>query len=156
MGTRLRKLKLVYSKKKLSDGKTIGGKGRLISSGNPEECLGGKTQNPNESLNSLIWKICPKTIGSSLQIAEIAANLATSVFNDGNQILITILEKFGLKINRNVCVFLAERDNRRIFTSRQRRLESSFEARRAKTIKKSKEIELFQEQEGISYDPGAF
>ncbi|GFW77993.1 uncharacterized protein TNCV_2490371 [Trichonephila clavipes] len=65
-------------------------------------------------------------------------------------------EKFGLKINRNVCVSLAERDNRRIFTSRQRRLESSFETRRAKKIKKNKEIELFQEQEGISYDPGAF
>ncbi|GFW09915.1 uncharacterized protein TNCV_4252441 [Trichonephila clavipes] len=162
MGTRLRKLKLVYSKKKLSDGKTIGGKGRLTDSlidklahyygnaircnstsvkemrkaiwavwghscstddepmhwfcpTNPntrylshpallKKCLGGKTHNPNESLNSLIWKFCPKTIGSSLQIAEIAANLATSVFNDGNQILITILEKFGLKINRNVCV----------------------------------------------------
>ncbi|GFS91665.1 c2H2-type domain-containing protein [Trichonephila clavipes] len=100
-----------------------------------KKCLGGKTQNPNESLNSLIWKFCPKTIGSSLQIAEIAANLATSVFNDGNQILISILEKFGLKINRNVCVSLAERDNCRIFTSRQRRLESSFEARRAKKIK---------------------
>ncbi|GFU92963.1 uncharacterized protein TNCV_2081091 [Trichonephila clavipes] len=69
-----------------------------------KKCLGGKTQNPNESLNSLIWKFCPKTIGSRLQIAEIAANLATSVFNDGNQIFITILEKFGLKINRNVCV----------------------------------------------------
>ncbi|GFW66777.1 uncharacterized protein TNCV_3783471 [Trichonephila clavipes] len=193
MGTRLRKLKLVYSKKKLSDGKTIGGKGRLTDSlidklahyyGNAircnstsvkemrkaiwavwghscstddepmhwfylshpallKKCLGGKTQNPNESLNSLIWKFCPKTIGSSLQIAEIAANLATSVFNDGNQILISILEKFGLKINRNVCVSLAERDNRRIFTSRQRCLQSSFEARRAKKIKKSKEIELF-------------
>ncbi|GFT76797.1 uncharacterized protein TNCV_2906061 [Trichonephila clavipes] len=69
-----------------------------------KKCLGGKTQNPNESLNSLIWNFCPKTIGSRLQIAEIAANLETSVFNDGNQILITILEKFGLKINRNVCV----------------------------------------------------
>ncbi|GFU68709.1 uncharacterized protein TNCV_309241 [Trichonephila clavipes] len=155
MGTRLMKLKLVYSKKKLSDGKTIGGKD-LSHPSLLKKCLGGKTQNPNESLNLLISKFCPKTIGSSLQIAEIAANLATSVFNDGNQILITILEKFGLKINRNVCVSLAERDNRRIFTSRQRLLESSFEARRAKKIKKSKEIELFQEQEGISYDPGAF
>ncbi|GFS74249.1 uncharacterized protein TNCV_1681801 [Trichonephila clavipes] len=85
-----------------------------------KKCLGGKTQNPNESLNSLIWKFCPKTIGSRLQIAEIAANLETSVFNDGNQILITIFEKFGLKINRNVFVPLAECDNRRIFTSRQR------------------------------------
>ncbi|GFW18405.1 uncharacterized protein TNCV_1184331 [Trichonephila clavipes] len=106
MGTRLRKLKLVYSKKKLSDGKTIGGKGRLT--------------------DSLIDKFAH------------------------------YYEKFGLKIIRNVCVSLAERDNCRIFTSRQRRLESSFEARRAKKIKKSKEIELFHEQEGISYDPGAF
>ncbi|GFT33053.1 uncharacterized protein TNCV_2148981 [Trichonephila clavipes] len=160
MGTRLRKLKLVYSKKKLSDGKTIGGKGRLTDClidklahytddepmhwfcpTNPntwckynaainnnlqnskhkpsvakavrdvikpvfadlshpallKKCLGDKTKNPNESLNSLISKFCPKTIGSSLQIAEIAANLATSVFNDGNKIFITILEKFGLK-----------------------------------------------------------
>ncbi|GFW13774.1 transposable element Tcb2 transposase [Trichonephila clavipes] len=91
-----------------------------------KKCLGGKTQNPNESLNSLIWKFCPKTIGSRLQIAEIAANLETSVFNDENQILITILEKFGLKINRNVCVPLAERDNRRIFTSRQRLCQETY------------------------------
>ncbi|GFS66439.1 uncharacterized protein TNCV_3856871 [Trichonephila clavipes] len=202
MGTRLKKLKLVYSKKKLSDGKTIVGKGRLTDSLNDrlahyygnaircnstsvkemwkaiwavwghscstddepmhwfcptnpntwylshpahlKKCLGGNTQNPNESLNSLICKFCPKTIGSSLQIAEIAENLATSVFNDENQILITILEKLGLKINRNVCVSLAERKNRRIFTSRQRRLESSFEARRAKKIKKSKKFSCFR------------
>ncbi|GFU26918.1 uncharacterized protein TNCV_1914261 [Trichonephila clavipes] len=60
-----------------------------------KKCLGGKTQNPNESLNSLIWKFCHKMIGSRLQIAEIAANLETSVFNDGNQILITILENLA-------------------------------------------------------------
>ncbi|GFV27874.1 uncharacterized protein TNCV_365701 [Trichonephila clavipes] len=110
-----------------------------------KKCLGGKTQNPNESLNSLIWKFCPKTIGSRLQIAEIAANLETSVFNDGNQILITILEKFGLEINRNVCVPLAERDNRQIFTSRHTLLESSFEARRAKKIlKRVKKLSCFR------------
>ncbi|GFS38012.1 hypothetical protein TNIN_21921 [Trichonephila inaurata madagascariensis] len=65
-------------------------------------------------------------------------------------------KKFDLKINKNVCVSLAERDNRRIFTSRKRSLASSFEARRAKKIKKTKEIELFKQQESISYDPGAF
>ncbi|GFV04379.1 uncharacterized protein TNCV_920001 [Trichonephila clavipes] len=208
MGTRLRKLKLVYSKKKLSDGKTIGGKGRLTDSlidkrallctddepmhwfcpTNPntwckyiaainnnlqnykhkpsvakavrdvikpvfadlshpallKKCLGGKTQNPNESLNSLIWKFCPKTIGSSLQIAKIAANLATSVFNDGNQILISILEKFGLKINRNVCVSLAERDNRRIFTSRLRRLESFLKLAEPRKLKRVKKLSCFR------------
>ncbi|GFV61426.1 hypothetical protein TNCV_2898011, partial [Trichonephila clavipes] len=42
---------------------------------------------------------------------------------------------------------LGGRDNRRIFTSRQRAVIISFEARRAKKIKKSEEIKLFQEQE---------
>ncbi|GFW14522.1 uncharacterized protein TNCV_2358461 [Trichonephila clavipes] len=177
MGTRLRKLKLVYSKKKLSDGKTIGGKGRLTDSlidklahyyGNAIRCNSTSVKEMRKAIWA-VWghscstddyrctrfvlqiqihgKFCPRTIGSSLQIAEIAENLATSVFNDGNQILITILEKFGFKINRNVSVSLAERDNCRIFTSRQSRLESSFEARRAKKIKKSQEIGLFQKQE---------
>ncbi|GFT76771.1 uncharacterized protein TNCV_2102541 [Trichonephila clavipes] len=111
-----------------------------------KKCLGGKTQNPNESLNSLIWNFCPKTIGSRLQIAEIAANLETSVFNDGNQILITILEKFGLKINSpwlNVTIVESYVKTEAVRTS--------FEARRAKKIKKSKEIGLFQEHEGIYY-----
>ncbi|GFY42233.1 integrase catalytic domain-containing protein [Trichonephila inaurata madagascariensis] len=67
-----------------------------------------------------------------------------------------LAEKFDLKINKNVCVSLAERDNRRIFTSRKKSLASSFEARRAKKIKKTKKIELFKQQESISYDPGAF
>ncbi|GFX58368.1 hypothetical protein TNCV_205551 [Trichonephila clavipes] len=54
-------------------------------------------------------------------------------------------DKFGSKINKNVCVSLAERDNRRIFTSRKRSLASSFEARRGQ-----------EQHEGIFYDLGAF
>ncbi|GFX42645.1 hypothetical protein TNCV_2689451 [Trichonephila clavipes] len=99
---------------------------------------------PGRREHSSFIGVC--TVKGPKQIAEIAANLETSVFNDGNQILITILEKFGLKINRNVCVPLAERDNRRIFTSRQA-VRTSFEARKAKKIKMSKEIGLFQEHE---------
>ncbi|GFX76503.1 uncharacterized protein TNCV_2130541 [Trichonephila clavipes] len=199
MGTRLRKLKLVYSKKKLSYGKSIGGKGRLTDSlidklahyyGNAIRCNSTSVKemrkahwavwghscstddepmhwfcatNPNTwckynaAINNNLqnYKHKPSVAKAvrdvikpvfadlshpallNLQIAEIAANLATSVFNDGNQILITILEKFGLKKLTEMFVCpLAERDNRRIFTSRQRRLESSFEACRAKKIKK--------------------
>ncbi|GFS84642.1 uncharacterized protein TNCV_4607621 [Trichonephila clavipes] len=139
MGTRLRKLILVYSKKKLSDGKTIGGKGRLTDSlidklahyyGNAIRCNSTSVKEMRKAIWAVFGVILAalmmnRCTGFVLQIqihgiAEIAANLETSVFNDGNQILITILEKFGLKINRNVCVPLAERDNRRIFTSRQR------------------------------------
>ncbi|GFV56987.1 uncharacterized protein TNCV_1678681 [Trichonephila clavipes] len=196
MGTRLRKLKLVYSKKKLSDGKTIGGKGRLTDSlidklayyyGNAIRCNSTSVK----EMRKAIWAVwghscstddepmhwfCPTNpntwckynaaINNNLQnykhkpsVAKAVRDAIKPVFADLSHPALLkkcLGEIFGLKINRNVCVSLAERDNRRIFTSRQRCLESSFEVRRAKEIKKSKEIELFQEQEGISYDPGAF
>ncbi|GFY12259.1 uncharacterized protein TNCV_283621 [Trichonephila clavipes] len=195
MGTRLRKLKLVYSKKKLSDGKTIGGKGRLTDSlidklahyyGNAIRCNSTSVK----EMRKAIWAVwghscstddepmhwfCPTNPNTwckynaainNLQnckhkpsVAKAVRDVIKPVFADLSHPALLkkcLGKKFGLKINRNVCVSLAERDNRRIFTSRQRRLELSFEARRAKKIKKSKEIVLFQEQEGISYDPGAF
>ncbi|GBM36432.1 hypothetical protein AVEN_234816-1 [Araneus ventricosus] len=36
-------------------------------------CFGAYIQNTNESLNSVIWQICPKIVGSGRRIAEIAA-----------------------------------------------------------------------------------
>ncbi|GFW27151.1 uncharacterized protein TNCV_93771 [Trichonephila clavipes] len=198
MGTKLRKLKLVYSKKKLSDGKTIGGKGRSTDSlidklahyyGNAIRCNSTSVKKMQKAIWAVWGHSCstddepmhwfcstnPNTwckyeynaaINNNLQnykhkpsVAKAVRGVIKPVFADLSYPALLkkcLGEKFGLKINRNVCVSLAERDNRRIFTSRQKRLASSFEARRAKTIKKSKEIELFQEQEDISYDPGAF
>ncbi|GFW63880.1 uncharacterized protein TNCV_705861 [Trichonephila clavipes] len=189
MGARLRKLKLVYSKKKLSDGKTIGGKGRLTDSlidklahyyGNAIRCNSTSVKEMRKAIWA-VWDLscstddapmhwfCPTNpntwckynaaINNNLQnykhkpsVAKVVRDVIKPVFADLSHPALLkkcLGEKFGLKINRNVCVSLAERDNRRIFTSRQRRLESSFEARRAKKIKKSKEIELFQEQEEV-------
>ncbi|GFX30004.1 uncharacterized protein TNCV_2617151 [Trichonephila clavipes] len=183
MGTRLRKLKLVYSKKKLSDGKTISGKGRLTDSlidklahyyGNAIRCNSTSVKEMRKAIWAVWGHSCstddepmhwfcptnPNTWWFSPRRAHTLGNKpkkrqARPVFADLSHPALLkkcLGEKFGLKINRNVCVSPAERDNRRIFTSRQRRLESPFEARRAKKIKKSKEIELFQEQEGMKTD----
>ncbi|GFV35349.1 uncharacterized protein TNCV_3203811 [Trichonephila clavipes] len=176
MGTRLGKLKLVYSKKKLSDGKTIGGKGRLTDSlidklahyyGNAIRCNSTSVK----EMRKVIWAVwnhscstddelmhwfCPTNpntwckynaaINNNLQnykhkpsVAKTARDVIKPIFADLSHPALLkkcLGEKFGLTIDRNVCVSLAERDNRRIFTSRQRRLASSFEARRAKKIKK--------------------
>ncbi|GFS68131.1 uncharacterized protein TNCV_438901 [Trichonephila clavipes] len=184
MGTRLRKLKLVYSKKKLSDGKTIGGKGRLTDSlidklahyySNAIRCNSTSVK----EMRKAIWAVwghscstddepmhwfCPTNpntwckynaaINNNLQnykhkpsVAKAVRDVIKSVFADLSHPALLkkcLGEKFGLKINRNVCVSLAERDNRRIFTSRQRRLESSFEARRAKKIKRVKKLSCFR------------
>ncbi|GFV91706.1 uncharacterized protein TNCV_4762711 [Trichonephila clavipes] len=48
-----------------------------------KKCLGGKTQNSNESFNSMVWKYCPKTSGSSKRIIDVAVNEAVVMYNDG-------------------------------------------------------------------------
>ncbi|GBN79607.1 hypothetical protein AVEN_228022-1 [Araneus ventricosus] len=50
-----------------------------------KRCLGGKTQNTNESLNSLIWHFCSKNTNSSRKIAQIASNLACISYNNGEK-----------------------------------------------------------------------
>lgn len=246
MGTRLRKLKSNLGKKKLSDGKSIGGKGRLTDAiiskitsyyGNAirsnsasvpdmrtaiwavwghtfstdkeplhvfcpqgpstwckytaavkgktlykhknviptavrdevkpifaelshpkllRKCLGGKTQNTNESWNSLLWTYCPKVIGCGREVVEIGANLATSVFNEGTQIYVSVLERCELSISKKICLDVKERDNLRIKTAEKRALASSYQARKAKRMKKLQENEVILQKEGISYSPGAF
>lgn len=48
-----------------------------------ERCLGGFTQNNNESINQLIWKISPKIIPAGAKTVEIAAYVASCTFNEG-------------------------------------------------------------------------
>lgn len=48
-----------------------------------ERCLGGETQNNNESLNSMIWNFAPKHLHSGAKIVELAMFLAVIIFNEG-------------------------------------------------------------------------
>ncbi|GBO98539.1 hypothetical protein EVAR_1040_1 [Eumeta japonica] len=56
------------------------------------------TQNNNESINHIIWKIAPKEVHSALKIVEIAANIAACIFNEGVR---SILQILGVKTGRN-------------------------------------------------------
>ena len=48
-----------------------------------ERCLGGHTQNPNESFNATVWRMAPKHLNSGHKIVEIAAYMAAGIFNEG-------------------------------------------------------------------------
>lgn len=56
-----------------------------------ERCVGGFTQNNNESYNQLIWKISPKIIPSDLITVELAAYIVACVFNEGLGALLKML-----------------------------------------------------------------
>ena len=56
---------------------------RLGSKALLERCLAGYTQNPNESLQSTVWKLCPKELFLDRMAIGTACALAVCRFNDG-------------------------------------------------------------------------
>jgi hypothetical protein len=121
-----------------------------------KRCLGGHTQNANESLNSLIWKLCPKVSGSGPNIVQVAVNEAVILFNDGQKGRINTMHQLGFRIGENVRTFASESDSRRIKSAEKKAEMSTLEARRAKKRARIVEMEAIEEQEGIIYAAGEF
>jgi len=55
-----------------------------------DRCVGGFTQNNNESYNQLIWKISPKSLSGGALPVKIAAYISACIFNEGNIALLKI------------------------------------------------------------------
>lgn len=68
-----------------------------------KRCMSGFALNSNESLNAKIWKIAPKSTPGSRLIVEIAANVATSTFNDGAIAYLQILKLLGVTVGYDSC-----------------------------------------------------
>lgn len=121
-----------------------------------QRCLGGKTQNNNESLNSLIWKLCPKTQGAGRRIVEIATNEAIILFNEGNKGRLKVMKEYGITAGLHVHKCLLNFDIERIATSNLRFLQNTKEARKSKRRKMKAVQENLLWQEGETYAAGAF
>ena len=97
-----------------------------------KKCLEGYTQNPNESLNSVIWKLCPKSKNHGLVVARTAALIASCVFNDGAIGYCAVLERLGLSVGQFTKEFCRAKDKTRIWYGRRKATEASLEYRREK------------------------
>jgi hypothetical protein len=121
-----------------------------------KKCLGGKTQNSNESFNSTVWKYCPKTAGSSKIIADIAVNEAVVIYNEGMKGRINIMKSLGFKVGHISVISAAEADFVCVKAADIKVKSSTLDARRAHRMRKKAMHEHFTELEGSIYDPGAF
>lgn len=119
-----------------------------------ERCLGGLTQNNNESFNSCVWSITPKHIFSGGKIVEIATHIAACVFNEGFDPILKIMEVMNIKIGPIALEYARSRDNLRIRKANRESSESSKEARTKRKDVKSLENEMYEENEGILYGAG--
>jgi len=60
-------------------------------------------QNSNESFNSRVWSIAPKSKSNGKIIVNIACHLVVSIFNDGFTSILKIMQVMNLTIGRAPC-----------------------------------------------------
>jgi len=104
------------------------------------KCVGGYTQNANESFHSLVWKYCPKVLHLGIRAVEIACALAISQWNDRLSSLRAISNRIGTPITTVSSAHLQQRD---VYNPKKARYRASDRAkalrRRARRIRKGLE-----------------
>lgn len=97
-----------------------------------KRCVGGFTQNANESFHSKSWKICPKTGFFGKRIIQIGTNDAVITFNDGMAGRLKVLEKLHIPIGTYMTKELKQVDEARIRSAEKRAIEATKEARKCR------------------------
>lgn len=79
-----------------------------------KKCLHGKTQNPNESINSVIWSRLSKTTFVGIQTLNLGVADAVLCFNEGSVAKVNVLQRIGIKAGRFTIEGLLDIDRNRI------------------------------------------
>lgn len=109
-------------------------------------CLGGYTQNNNESFNSTVWTLAPKNISSGKTVLDIATEIAVCVFNDGFSSILHIMEAMGLEIGPNSYEMCMEIDKQRI-TLAERSL--SDRVKEARIAARSSRKDMYEQEDNL-------
>ncbi|KYM97005.1 hypothetical protein ALC62_12318 [Cyphomyrmex costatus] len=117
-------------------------------------CLGGYTQNQNESFNAVVWAIAPKTVSSGKTVLDIASDIATITFNEGLSGLFSIYDALGIIVGRSLFDFCMESDANRIKAAERSISEKSKTARRSLTLSRKEQEDQNTNLEGQLYGAG--
>ena len=121
-----------------------------------ERCLGGYTQNPNESLHSTVWKLCPKELFLGRMAVDTACAIAVCRFNDGATSLYDISKRLELEPSPTCKVLLQQKDLQRIERADYKSSEHYKTLRKTARAKRKGFEDKNLEEEGTMYSSGAF
>lgn len=119
-----------------------------------ERCVGGFTQNNNESYNQLVWKISPKVLPAGSKTVEMAAYIAAGIFNEGTAALLYYMNAMGVSLGSNAHSYRDKEDAQRIKISDLRSHESTREGRMARRQHQIELLEAANDANGLLYGPG--
>lgn len=117
-------------------------------------CLGGFTQNSNESFNSLVWSMAPKSSSSGKSVLDIVVNLAVLYFNDGFFGIMQVMKQMGISIGLSCYNFCSEANAARIAQSERSLSVEAREARSTSLSSRKDEEHKNLNLEGQLYGPG--
>ena len=121
-----------------------------------EKCLHGKTQNQNESFNSMIWDRIPKTRYVSLTQPELVVYDAVANFNIGKRVSVLIYEKMNLIPGTFTLQGCDGINRKRLFASKYKEKESTKKRRKISRGKARQKDDKNESKEGQTYKAGAF
>jgi len=117
-------------------------------------CLDSYTQNPNESLNKLIWARCPKKIYQGRKVVELCTASAVCQFNDGASSIARVLQRLGICPGKFTNAAIRKCDARRIALSEKKSSEKVKQRRKKLRAIKKGLWDLEKEKEGEVYQSG--
>lgn len=119
-------------------------------------CLMGATQNQNESLNGLIWSICPKEGFCGKDVVEMSAHLAAAQFNYGAVTLMAVLRNMGCTIGVFTEQSLRRQDAKRLNKAAKKMDEGEKKRRKVRRRRRKGLEEQQLDLEGVTYAAGEF
>lgn len=119
-----------------------------------ERCLGGHTQNANESFNSTIWRLSPKHLNCGLRILEVASYIAAAVFNEGNSSILMIMNELNIVVGSQSFNFAKNMDEQRVKRQNRRSGLATKEARKARKEEMAAANLAYEKDEGLLYGAG--
>ncbi|GBN50773.1 hypothetical protein AVEN_36179-1 [Araneus ventricosus] len=97
-----------------------------------KKCLHGSTQNPNESVNNVIWTRVPKKTFVHIEVLSLGTYDATSTFNIGNVTKLQILKKLNIEPGDYTIQAMKQLDNERLIKVKYANLQKTKEVRKEK------------------------
>ena len=102
----------------------------------------------NQSLNSVVWSLCPKESFAGLNSVETACAMAVARFNDGSNTSGNIMKRCGLNPGKYVSERTEQEDTKRIYHAERKTREGALTARKQRRTERRHQEERNIENEG--------
>lgn len=100
--------------------------------------------------------MAPKHTFNSAKITEICAFISACVYNEGFSSVLKIMDVMGIKLGLVCSAYAQQRNAERISRAEERHTFASKEARTAQRMEASDQQSMYEEVEGLLYNPGGF